>query len=87
MAYRFEADEGVREAIARCAREQLDHAVGELSEGIGDDPVGSRVYAEKPKAFERRMRRSWKAGRAASHVPLEQNPAELAHATRAVHAD
>jgi CHAD domain-containing protein len=63
----------------------IDHRRAELqTEAIH---LGKRVYAEKPKAFQRRMRRSWKAGRAASQVPVEQNPAELAHATRAVHAD
>ena len=34
MAYKFRADEPVSDAILRCAREQLDRAVGELSEGI-----------------------------------------------------
>ena len=48
--------------------------------------IGNRVYAEKPKAFLRRMRRSWKAGRAVAHAPLEQNPADLAQTTRAAHA-
>jgi CHAD domain-containing protein len=47
--------------------------------------IGQRVYAEKPKAFRRRMRRSWNAGRAVARAPLAQNPIQLAHATRAVH--
>jgi hypothetical protein len=47
MAYRFEADEGVRDAIVRCSREQLDRAVSELSEGIGDDPVAAVHAARK----------------------------------------
>ncbi len=57
MAYRFEADEGVQEAIIRCAREQLDHAVGELSEGIGDDPVGAVHSARKAIKKERSLLR------------------------------
>jgi CHAD domain-containing protein len=57
MAYRFEADEDVREAIVRCAREQLDHAVGELSEGIGDDPVGAVHSARKAVKKERSLLR------------------------------
>lgn len=44
--------------------------------------IGKRVYAESPKAFRRRMRRSWKAGRAIARVPQEQHPTELAAATR-----
>lgn len=60
----------------------IDHRRGELqAEAIH---IGERIYAEKPKAFRRRMRRSWMAGRAVAHAPLDENPAELAHATRAV---
>ncbi len=61
----------------------IDHRREELqTEAIH---VGERVYAEKPSAFRRRMRRSWNAGRAVGHAPFEQNPAELAHAIRAAH--
>jgi CHAD domain-containing protein len=63
----------------------IDHRRAELqTEAVH---IGERVYAEKPKAFRRRMRRSWNAGRAVAMAPLAQDPAELAHATRAVHAD
>ncbi len=48
--------------------------------------VGERVYAEKPQAFRKRMRRSWNAGRAAARVPRERHPAELAQTTRMAHA-
>jgi len=58
----------------------IDHRRGELqTEAI---LIGERVYAEPPKAFRRRMKRSWDAGRAAAQAPLEQHPAELAAATR-----
>ena len=43
--------------------------------------VGERVYAETPKAFRRRMRGSWKAGRALARAPREQHPARLPAAT------
>ncbi|MFZ1996757.1 MAG: CHAD domain-containing protein [Solirubrobacteraceae bacterium] len=63
----------------------IDHRRAELqTEALH---IGGRLYAEKPKAFRRRMRRAWNAGRAIAHAPADQNPAELAHATRAVHAD
>jgi hypothetical protein len=63
----------------------IDHRRAELqTEAV---QIGKRVYAEKPKAFRRRMRRSWSAGRAVARVPLEQNPVELARGTRAVRAD
>jgi CHAD domain-containing protein len=44
--------------------------------------LGERVYAEKPKAFVRRMRRSWEAGRAMARKSQEQRPSQLAAATR-----
>lgn len=44
--------------------------------------IGQRVYAETPKAFRRRMRRTWKAGRRLSQAAREQHPAQLAAATR-----
>jgi CHAD domain-containing protein len=48
--------------------------------------LGGRVYAEKPKAFVRRMRRSWNAGRSQTQATLDQDPVQLAEATRAPHA-
>jgi len=58
----------------------LDHRRAELQ----DEAIrlGQRVYAESPKAFRRRMRRSWNAGRRVARVPSERHPAELAAATR-----
>jgi hypothetical protein len=44
--------------------------------------LGSRIYAESPKRFLRRMRSSWQAGRAHARVAREQDPAELARAGR-----
>jgi CHAD domain-containing protein len=47
--------------------------------------LGARVYAEKPKAFMRRMRAMWRAGRGQEAVVAEHRPAELAQATRTPH--
>ncbi len=44
--------------------------------------LGERVYAESPKAFQRRMKRWWSAGRALAFEPVEARPAEVAAATR-----
>jgi CHAD domain-containing protein len=49
--------------------------------------LGSRVYAEKPGAFVRRMRSAWRAGRALESGSDQPRPAELARATRAHPAD
>ncbi len=57
MPYKFGADEPVRAAIARCAREQLDRAVSELSEGINEDPVRAVHSARKAIKKERSLLR------------------------------
>lgn len=58
----------------------IDHRRAELQAEASH--VGKRVYAEKPKAFQRRMRRAWKSGRALARAPQDQHPAQLAAATR-----
>jgi CHAD domain-containing protein len=58
----------------------IDHRRAELRTEA--TRIGERVYAETPKAFRRRMRGSWKAGRALARAPREQDPARLAAATR-----
>jgi CHAD domain-containing protein len=45
--------------------------------------LGSRIYAEKPGAFVRRMSSAWRAGRALQSGADQPRPAELAQATRA----
>ena len=57
MAYKFGADERVRSAVLRCAREQLDRAVLELSEGISADPVSATHSARKAIKKERSLLR------------------------------
>ena len=47
--------------------------------------LGSRVYAEKPAAYLRRMRRIWKAGRELTRAVAERDPAQLAETTRIPH--
>ncbi|MGZ4193859.1 MAG: CHAD domain-containing protein [Solirubrobacteraceae bacterium] len=49
--------------------------------------LGERVYADRPKAFVRRIRVSWRAGRRQHREARQRNPADLAEATRstAVH--
>lgn len=60
MAYKFEADESVGEAVARCAREQLDRAMRELSDQVKNDPVsavhGARKAVKKQRALLRLAR-------------------------------
>jgi CHAD domain-containing protein len=47
MSYRLEDGEAVRDGIRRCAREELDNAVEELTDGISDDPVEAIHDARK----------------------------------------
>jgi CHAD domain-containing protein len=44
--------------------------------------LGARVYAEKPKAFERRLRAYWRAWRAEAALAAGQRPEVLAAITR-----
>lgn len=61
----------------------IDHRRDELrTEALW---IGARVYAEKPKAFVRRMRRTWKAGRGQAAARIARRPADLADTTHAVH--
>lgn len=57
MAYKFGTEETVRQATVRSAREQLDRAVSELSEGLGDDPVKAIHAARKAIKKERSLLR------------------------------
>jgi CHAD domain-containing protein len=57
MAYRLEPEETVRGGIVRCAAEQLDRAVAELSEEIRTDPVKAVHSARKAVKRERSLLR------------------------------
>jgi CHAD domain-containing protein len=57
MAYRFEADERVREAFRRCSDEQLQRAEKELREGIDENPVKAVHAARKAVKKERALLR------------------------------
>ena len=58
----------------------IDHRRDELQlEGLA---IGRRLYAERPAAYRRRMRRAFKAGRSVAKAPLKRRPADLAAATR-----
>jgi CHAD domain-containing protein len=57
MAYKLTIDESVRDGIRRCAGEQLDRAVAELSERITEDPVDAVHDARKAVKKERSLLR------------------------------
>lgn len=71
MSYQLETDEAVCEAIRRCAREQLDRAVGELSENLGEVPVEAVHRARKAVKKERSLLRL-----ARGAMPVEQRRRE-----------
>jgi CHAD domain-containing protein len=73
MAYRFGADESVRHAIRRCAREQLDRAVLELNDETNSDPVDAIHAARKAIKKERSLLRL-----ARGAMPREQRRRENA---------
>jgi CHAD domain-containing protein len=81
VAYRFEPDENVHEAFARCAREQLDDAVRELSEEIETNPVKAVHSARKALKKERALLRM---ARAAIPAPQRQRELTALRAARGV---
>jgi CHAD domain-containing protein len=62
----------------------LDHRRDELQAWAM--PLGDRVYAERPKAFRRRIHACWRAGRRQMREARRRQPAGLADATRAAAA-
>lgn len=57
MSYRFRSEEAVRDGFRRSAREQLDQAIRELSEGIERDPITAVHSARKALKKERSLLR------------------------------
>jgi CHAD domain-containing protein len=47
MAYKLRTDETVKDGVRRCAREQLDSAIEELTTGVHEDPVEAVHEARK----------------------------------------
>ena len=80
MAYRFQTDEAVREAIRRCAGEQLDQAMRELTKRVDADPVAAvhsaRKSIKKERSLLRLARGSMKRGQ------RRRENAALRHAAR-----
>jgi CHAD domain-containing protein len=80
VPYRFQSDEGVRTAILRCAGEQLDEAMRELTEHVGADPVeavhSARKAIKKERSLLRLARGSMKSGQRC------RENAALRHASR-----
>jgi len=57
MPYRLQTDEQVHDGVRRCAREQLDRSIAELTERISDDPVKAVHEARKALKQERSLLR------------------------------
>jgi CHAD domain-containing protein len=57
VAYRLETDETVPAGLRRCAEEQLDRAVQELTDGVKVDPVEAVHSARKALKMERSLLR------------------------------
>jgi hypothetical protein len=68
MPYRLKRDETVEDGLRRCAREQLDRAVDELTTGIKDDPV-SAVHDARKALKKTQSSNSSLPGRAARGRP------------------
>jgi CHAD domain-containing protein len=57
MPYRLEPGEGVQVAVRRCAREQLDNAIAELTDGVKADSVKAVHEARKSLKKQRSLLR------------------------------
>jgi CHAD domain-containing protein len=57
MPYRLQTDELVQDGVRRCAREQLDRAIAQLTERMADDPVEAVHDARKALKQERSLLR------------------------------
>ncbi len=57
MAYEFEVEESVSDALRRCEQEQLGRAVGELTDGVKVDPIEAVHEARKALKMERSLLR------------------------------
>ncbi|MBV8220251.1 MAG: CHAD domain-containing protein [Solirubrobacterales bacterium] len=57
MPYRLDTHESVDSGVRRCAREQLDSAIQELTEGVRSDPVEAVHEARKALKKERSLLR------------------------------
>ena len=73
MAFRFDPAERIRDEVPRCAREQLDEAVRQLSEGVKSDPAKAVHEARKAVKKNRALLRF-----ARGAVPREQRRSENA---------
>lgn len=86
MAYKFRADEPVREAILRCGREQLDRAVAELSEGINEDAPtaihNARKAIKKERSLLRQARGTMKGSQRRRENVALRDAAQALSATR-----
>src|SRR5881397_2370918 len=57
MAYKFGAAEPVPDAITRCAREQLERAIADLTEDLDRDPASAVHHARKSIKKQRSLLR------------------------------
>jgi CHAD domain-containing protein len=80
MAYRLELEETVEDGFGRCALEQLDRAIQELTEGVRANPVESVHEARKALKMERSLLRLGRAG--LKPAMRKQANADLRHAAR-----
>lgn len=82
MAYKLQADETVEDAVRRCAREQLDRAIEELTTGVHEDPVEAVHEARKSLKKARSLLRLSRG--AFDREERRRENAALRHAGRAL---
>lgn len=68
MTYRIRKTASVQKSVRRIAAEQIDKAIGVVSEARS---LGERLFAEKPSRLRARYRCYWRAWKVSNHEPPE----------------
>ncbi len=84
MPYRLDSHESVEHGLRRCAREQLDSAIEELTEGVRTDPVEAVHSARKALKKERSLLRVFRGALEPAERRRENDA--LRHAGRSLSA-
>src|SRR5579862_9144980 len=84
MPYRLDSRESVEQGLRRCARDQLDSAIADLTEGVREDPVEAVHSARKALKKERSLLRLFRGALEPAERQRENDA--LRHAARLLSA-
>jgi CHAD domain-containing protein len=86
MSYRLQDGESLPDAVRRCSREELDKAIGQLTEGVKNDPVeaihGARKSLKKQRSLLRLARAAMRSEQRRQASAVFRDAAQRLSATR-----